>query len=289
MNVSEHVVIKCPICHIEKAIEIPSKLVNKASHLTSVLIPKSIVCEHTFHAFVDKSFAVRGYQKTDFELPSNLQEEKIQKTALLESELNDFENLKWNISPENLKYIFRGIMFNKPTVFIIPDSRNDLKGVIERAINFLFNDTFKHNLTILLKSNYKKIKNDFKNYVVIGWKKILRDKDKIMNEKDMEVEEKIVREFFRNASKIDAIINLEFEIRNIYKISSNVIDIIENLKKGEDIDIMNLRERLNERFSLDLDIQYLRYILSIVRYYFKVYVPVNDSNEIQEFLDILSS
>ncbi|TXT64487.1 MAG: hypothetical protein BAJALOKI1v1_560018 [Promethearchaeota archaeon] len=205
----------------------------------------------------------------------------------MESELNDFENLKWNISPENLQYIFRAIMFNKPTVFVIPDSRNDLKGVIERAINFLFNGTFKHNLTILLKSNYKKIKNDFKNYVVIGWKKILRDKDKIMNEKDMEVEEKVVREFFRTASKTDAIINLEYEIRNLYKIGKKVIKIVEGLE-NEEIDIMTLTDRLNENFSLNLDIQYLRYILTIVRYYFKVYVPVNDSNEVQEFLDILS-
>ncbi|TXT64488.1 MAG: hypothetical protein BAJALOKI1v1_560019 [Promethearchaeota archaeon] len=72
MNISEYVVIKCPICHTEKEIEIPSKLIDKASHLTSVLISKSIVCDHTFHAFVDKNFAVRGYQKTDFELPSNI-------------------------------------------------------------------------------------------------------------------------------------------------------------------------------------------------------------------------
>ncbi|TXT67466.1 MAG: hypothetical protein BAJALOKI1v1_90038 [Promethearchaeota archaeon] len=289
MNMSEYVMIKCPICHMEKKVEIPTNLIDEAAHLTAVLIPKSIVCEHTFHAFVDKNFAVRGYQKTDFELPINIQEEKIEETTLLESELNDFENLKWNISPKNLKYIFRGIMFNKPTVFILPDSRSELKEIVERTINFLFNDTFKHNLTILLKSNYKKIKSDFKNYLVIGWEKILRDKDKIMNDQDMEVEEKIVRAFFRNASKTDAIINLEFEIRNIYKISQNVISIIENLEKDKDIDIMTLKDRLRVQFSLDLDIQYLRYILTIVRYYFKVYVPVNDSNEIQEFLDILSS
>jgi hypothetical protein len=35
--------------------------------LTTISLPKGLVCDHHFQAFVDKNFVVRGYQKVDFE------------------------------------------------------------------------------------------------------------------------------------------------------------------------------------------------------------------------------
>ena len=37
-------------------------------HLTTVSIPFGLVCNHSFNAFFDKNFKVRGYQKVDYEL-----------------------------------------------------------------------------------------------------------------------------------------------------------------------------------------------------------------------------
>jgi len=60
-----HVV--CPTCKATKDLKIPSKIINQAKQLTTVSIPSGTVCEHGFQSFVDKNFAVRGYQKVDFE------------------------------------------------------------------------------------------------------------------------------------------------------------------------------------------------------------------------------
>ncbi|MHA2180339.1 MAG: hypothetical protein ACXAAH_02815 [Promethearchaeota archaeon] len=60
-----HVV--CPTCKATKYLKIPSKIINQAKQLTTVSIPSGAVCEHGFQSFVDKNFAVRGYQKVDFE------------------------------------------------------------------------------------------------------------------------------------------------------------------------------------------------------------------------------
>ncbi len=58
----------CPVCSNTNKISIPIKVVNQSKQLTTVSIPSGLVCEHTFQAFVDKNFQVRGYQKVDYAL-----------------------------------------------------------------------------------------------------------------------------------------------------------------------------------------------------------------------------
>ncbi len=62
------IVVQCPICKGKKNLEIPSQIINQSNQLSTVSIPSGLVCKHTFQAFVDKNFKVRGYQKVDFEL-----------------------------------------------------------------------------------------------------------------------------------------------------------------------------------------------------------------------------
>ncbi len=63
----ESIHVVCPTCKGKKDLKIPTKIINQAKQLTTVSIPSGAVCEHGFQAFVDKNFAVRGYQKVDFE------------------------------------------------------------------------------------------------------------------------------------------------------------------------------------------------------------------------------
>ncbi len=59
--------IICPICKQNKSLSIPSSIIDEAKSLATLSIPKNLVCEHHFQAFIDKNFKVRGYQKVDFE------------------------------------------------------------------------------------------------------------------------------------------------------------------------------------------------------------------------------
>jgi len=65
---SVDIVVQCPICKSKKNLEIPSQIINQSNQLSTVSIPSGLVCKHTFQAFIDKNFKVRGYQKVDFEL-----------------------------------------------------------------------------------------------------------------------------------------------------------------------------------------------------------------------------
>jgi hypothetical protein len=59
--------VSCPVCKTEKTLKFPKTVINQAKQLTTISLPKGLVCAHHFQAFVDKNFTVRGYQKVDFE------------------------------------------------------------------------------------------------------------------------------------------------------------------------------------------------------------------------------
>ena len=65
---NKEVPIICPTCKTNNKIKIPVKIINQSKQLTTVSVPTGLVCEHTFQAFIDKNFKVRGYQKIDYEL-----------------------------------------------------------------------------------------------------------------------------------------------------------------------------------------------------------------------------
>jgi len=60
----------CPICKSKRDITVPVSIINLTG-LTTVSIPKDLVCKHHFQVFIDKQFKVRGYQKVDLDLALN--------------------------------------------------------------------------------------------------------------------------------------------------------------------------------------------------------------------------
>jgi hypothetical protein len=62
------VVIRCPSCHAQKSLSLPTKIIHRSGHTTTISIPAGIVCHHYFQAFVDQNFAIRGYQLVDFKI-----------------------------------------------------------------------------------------------------------------------------------------------------------------------------------------------------------------------------
>jgi len=63
-----NVKIICPICKVDRIINIPKRIINQSKQLSTVSIPRGTICKHHFQVFIDKNFSIRGYQKVDFEL-----------------------------------------------------------------------------------------------------------------------------------------------------------------------------------------------------------------------------
>lgn len=67
LNEYSKINITCPTCKVKKELKFPKSVINEARQLTTISLPRGLLCDHHFQAFVDKNFIVRGYQKVDFE------------------------------------------------------------------------------------------------------------------------------------------------------------------------------------------------------------------------------
>ncbi|MBD3215797.1 MAG: hypothetical protein GF311_24520 [Candidatus Lokiarchaeota archaeon] len=88
----EKVNLECPICGTRNSLRIPCKIINESKQLTTISIPRGLVCDHHFQAFVDKNFQTRGYQKIDFELSSmEFYEQSVEQNS--EDEVQDLSSI----------------------------------------------------------------------------------------------------------------------------------------------------------------------------------------------------
>ena len=88
LNESRKVPTICPICKTKKDLDLPASIVNQASNIATISLPKGLICDHHFQMFVDKNFHVRGYQKVDLEMEMNKNQGKeIQKLDNREEEV----------------------------------------------------------------------------------------------------------------------------------------------------------------------------------------------------------
>jgi len=58
------ITVECPLCKRKQDINVDDTIKN-TDKLTTVSIPEKLICKHTFQAFVDNQFKVRGYQKVE--------------------------------------------------------------------------------------------------------------------------------------------------------------------------------------------------------------------------------
>jgi len=94
LNEYSDVKIECPVCKSSKVMKFPKSVINKARHLTTISLPKGLICDHHFQAFLDKNFAVRGYQKVDFEFESKKDQKKHEDIQLFSGNENElFDHL----------------------------------------------------------------------------------------------------------------------------------------------------------------------------------------------------
>lgn len=59
--------ITCPVCKTSKKINMSKLAFLNPSGISTVSIPKNLVCDHQFLVYVDNEFLVRGYESVDFE------------------------------------------------------------------------------------------------------------------------------------------------------------------------------------------------------------------------------
>lgn len=159
---SEKIPVVCPICKSKKEIEIPESIINQASQLTTISLPKGLVCKHHFQIFVDKNYKVRGYQKVDFELePKKVEGQEVIENKLIAKKKTDDDLLKDLFLEGNfLKYCPKKVQYGKEydqkkKKISLREKKMSLKEIYEEFWEFINDDN---------KTFQKFIKNDKRRY-----------------------------------------------------------------------------------------------------------------------------
>lgn len=255
--------VVCPICKTSKEIDIPERIINRESFLTSVLIPEFRVCNHAFMQFINKDFEVRGYQKVDFKIKGVEIRDKLKPQDI------DVFSVKMNLKPETLIRTLNAFLFKKKILILI-NNDIELKKSIERFFRYLSQGSFKIDLSIKTRREYKKNKDIYENHVILG-KKTLGANKQYLNNK-LKREKELVSCFYNDVDSLSSIINLRDKVREFYILSNKIRECFEKKGKPQYISRKNVIRDLENAYYIKIKKEYFLFLNNIVKNYFNVQI-----------------
>jgi hypothetical protein len=161
----------CPVCKEHKELEIPKSVVEEKKNLTTVSIPRGMICEHQFQAFIDKQFKVRGYQRVDFEFDrpepqhkeSSFKHKGRNDSKILKDLIIEGNTISWNSSKKNSTSNSKNLPKNKnkPKTEVVKRNLEDIYNEFKDFIDEDFESFKKKNIKIMdsRKRANKKVMN----------------------------------------------------------------------------------------------------------------------------------
>ena len=256
--------LQCPICYEKKIIEIPERIISSENrNLININIPRYKICQHAFVVSVDKNFKVHDSESIDFDLTSFEKRNK-----LIPFNINVFK-IKSNIKPDLLANILYLLLHGKKILLILRKS-NEFNKEIIHFFQYIFQDSFKIDISIKNKSEYKKEKKNYKNYIVL-MRYPLRayiNKSKI----NFEFEQEIIDSFYKNSDSIGCIISLKNKIQEIYELSQKLSEM--NTKAGY-IQRKEAIRYLEDTHFLRIKKDFFYFLMGVVKNYFAINIKLS--------------
>jgi len=255
--------VVCPICKSSKELDIPERIINRESFLTSVLIPEFRVCNHAFMQFINKDFEVRGYQKVDFKIKGFELKEKLKPQDI------DVFSVKMNLKPEILIQSLNAFLFKRKILLLICNDV-EIKQSIELFFRYLFQDSFKIDLSILTRKEYKKNKDIYKDHVILG-KKIIGASKNYLNNK-LKREKEVINCFYNEVESLSSIINLRDKIRELYILSKKICECFNRKGTPQYFNRKDVIRELEDAYYIKIKKDYFFFLNNIVKNYFNVQI-----------------
>lgn len=126
-KMEKNIKIICPTCNKSKMIPIPTEAFqSKESGALSILIPIGLVCEHEFHAYIDKNGVVRDYLCSDIDVRdgNDIANVKIQEISTKATDI-DIEKLLKIISERDLRSIIYAGFLGSPLLILETDLNSE--------------------------------------------------------------------------------------------------------------------------------------------------------------------
>ncbi|MBD3194151.1 MAG: hypothetical protein GF317_03790 [Candidatus Lokiarchaeota archaeon] len=277
--------VRCPSCAKVGYIEVSEEILKDVNRgLLAVNVAESIVCEHSFVAYVDKNLKIRDCFMADFhiEIPELVSAEPAEPKKEKKVDQIDLVLLKLNLPASLIAYILRGI-FLKQSIIILSD-QNYIYDHVINLFEYITEGSYEFDITLLPREDYISNKKKYKGSLIFEGNEIIQDKEKLIKSKDLKVERTIVERFLSEYDLRSSLIILRNEIKKSYTLAQSIVDYVNNFE-GKEVQSKKILDYLAEKHNIEIKIPYLKFLTNIVENYFDVEVPI--SSEIGNFLGFL--
>lgn len=276
--------ISCPVCSKFGIIEVEENIVaNSKKGIAAVKISTDLVCEHSFIAYIDKNFHVRDSFISDFtvELPEMETTQKIDMDKVPSKDLIDTYLIRINVHAHIITYLLRCCFNDKKVIYI--NNVETVKKHLTNLFNYIFKDTFNITVLIIDREEYREDKKKYKDFVVINTNnKVIQDKDKIINEKNLKIENVITQKFLSEDYPKSSLIILKNEIIKAFELSNEIIKFNNNLRENEEFTSKRILDHFQSVMHIKVGREYLDFLTTIVKNYHKV--KLAKSSDVSNFL-----
>lgn len=267
------VILKCPSCGASGQIELDQKIMNSDRGITAINIAENIICMHSLVVYIDNNFMVRDSFICDFKV--EFPQVHFEQTVMHEMNIDfDVDIIKINLIPTLMVHILKGIFYREQIALII-DNDFIFKGILN-FISYILDNTFKSTIISVTRQDYKKSKKNYKEYLVLDGVNILRDNNLIITDKNLKIESLLAQKFYSEYDGKTSLLLIKNEVVKAFFLSKSIKEFIESLglQKNDKIDTISIKNMLKEKYSVNIDTDYLNFLIKIVKKYFNTDVPI---------------
>lgn len=256
----------CPACRVEKQIEIPVFVVTESQDgMVKIQVPQGAVCkEHSFMAFVDKKFTVRGYQNADIEFSLG-EKQAPQKAAAKDAGLKDFTipDIIQALGPDLVATIMRAILVSVPVLMV---DTFDLYEKVDKTIAFL-RDMESDDLLVTCekrtREELREKRGSSNNALVVVPLYNVITKSPFVDQINTRFESDLLRETLKVPDRPAQIIFLRKELVKITRIIDEFVKLLKTVDKIYEEDIPAFTR---EKFNYKLDVKNIDVIKEVVAF-----------------------
>ncbi|MFW9941353.1 MAG: hypothetical protein ACFFFT_09950, partial [Candidatus Thorarchaeota archaeon] len=142
---------------------------------------------------------------------------------------------------------------------------------LNNLIDYIFQKSFTGDILIKSKSQYKKNRQLYEEYIILYEKNIVNETRKLINSDHLRYETELVRTFYNNNDNNSSVLDLKEKLEGIYMLTRQLFSYFERIDSKKPLSPRILIKHLEESLLVKkIRRQYLYFLTDIIRAYFNL-------------------
>jgi hypothetical protein len=177
--------------------------------------------------------------------------------------------IKMKIKPEILIYIIHAYLFRKKIFVPINKEFHNLILDLNNFIDYIFQKSFTGDILIKSKSQYKRNRQLYEEYIIMYEKDLVNETRKLINSAQLKYETELIRTFYNNSDNTSCVLDLKEKLEGIYILTRHLFNFYERIDNKKPLSPRILIKHLEESLLVKkIRKQYLYFLTDVIRAYF---------------------